>query len=202
MVVRHGRTEWNASRRFQGHSDIPLSAEGRAQARALGDALRGRTFARAYASDLGRALETARAIAEPHGLAVVPDARLREFNFGKWEGLTWNEIVERWPELRDHGSTAAKLYVPEGGESFAVVCDRVRAFFDEVATDGEETILVVTHAGVLHATLEVFGHAIRDRRGDPMSLNFSPASITELALDADGVRIITLNHVAHLDSIA
>ncbi len=202
MLVRHGRTEWNAGRRFQGHSDIPLSAEGRAQAQALADVLRERRFARAYASDLGRAMETARAIAAPHGLAVAPDARLREFNFGAWEGLTWNEITERWPELRDHGSTAAKLYQPEGGESFDEVCARVGAFFEDIRTPSDETVLVVTHAGVLHATLEVFGASIVDRKGDALSLSFNPASITELAMDGDAVRIITLNHVAHLDSIA
>ncbi len=147
-------------------------------------------------------METAGAIAEPHGITVTPDARLREFNFGAWEGLTWNEITERWPELRDHGSTAAKYYAPEGGESFEQVCARVASFLEMVRGEGAPNVLVVTHAGVLHAAFEVLGNRVADRRGDAMSLSFNPASVTEIAMDGDRARIIMVNHVAHLDPTA
>ena len=78
-------------------------------------------FDRIYSSDLARAAETARMLGESSGAEVVVDDRLQEFDFGRWEGLTWDEIVAANPHLAGLGSTAAKLYAPEGGESFAQV---------------------------------------------------------------------------------
>ena len=192
-------TAWNASRRYQGGSDIALSDEGRAQAQALALALRDDRFDAIYASDLRRAIETARIIAGLHGLDVRLDPRIREFDFGAWEGLTWDEITERWPEFRDQRATAAKLYQPQGGETFERVCERVRAFLDDVRRRPEEGVLVVTHAGVLHAVLAVLGETLRDRPADGLSVSFSQASITRIAMNGDEARIITLNDVSHLD---
>lgn len=191
---------WNAKRRYQGRSDIPLSEEGRAQAQALCVALRGHRFDTIYASDLQRAIETARIIAKPHRLEVQIDRRIREFDFGEWEGLTWPEIVERWPEFREHGATAAKLYQPEGGERFDDVCVRVESFLEDLRRTPREHVLVVTHAGVLHAVLEVLGESIQDRPGDGLSVSFSQASVTRITMSGEQVRLITLNDVSHLSS--
>lgn len=198
--MRHGETEWNATRRYQGRSDIPLSEVGRAQARAVREALRDHSFDAIYASDLQRAIETASIVAEPHGLSVESDPRIREFDFGAWEGLTWPQIVERWPEFAEHGATAAKLYRPEGGERFEDVCARVQSFLDDLRRTPHENVLVVTHAGVLHAMLDVLGSAIEDRPGDGLSVSFSQASVTKIAMTRDQVRLITLNDVSHLSS--
>jgi broad specificity phosphatase PhoE len=193
---------WNASKRFQGRSDIKLSDEGRAQAQALAGVLRSESFDRAYASDLSRAQETARYIADPRGLHVETDVRLREFDFGAWEGLTWDEIVKRWPHLRDIGWTDAKAYEPEGGEHFTAVCARVEAFLRDVRGSGAERVLVVTHAGVLHAVLAVLADALGETREEALGRAFSPASITRIAMEGDRARLITVNDVAHLDSSA
>lgn len=197
--MRHGSTQWNALRRYQGRSDIPLSDEGRAQAKALAFALRGQHFDAVYASDLQRALETARIIVADRDVDVIADPRMREFDFGQWEGLTWNDIVERWPEFRDQGATAAKLYQPEGGERFDDVVDRVRAFLDDLRRTPFDAVLVVTHAGALHAVLEALGKSTQDLPGDGLSVSFSQASITRIAMDGEQARIITLNDVSHLD---
>lgn len=205
ILVRHGATEWNASHRFQGRTDVPLSDVGRAQALALAQALCNMPFTHAYASDLVRALETARAIAAPHDLRVVPDARLCEFDFGAWEGLTWAQIVEREPELGLRMPTQARLYAPSGGESFDHVVARVRSFFDEVVhgLDLRAYVLIVMHAGTLHAAIEV----LRPQGLDPLGISFAPASITRIAVDGIAMeeghsRIITLNDVDHIDSPA
>jgi len=192
--VRHGKTEWNDAKRFQGQSDIPLSDAGRAQARALADSLALVPFTRAYASDLDRALATARTIARPHDVAVVPDSRLREFNFGAWEGLTWAQIVERWPELAKQPYTAARLYHPFGGESFDTVVARVRSFLDDVMQHDDEHVLVVLHAGTLHAAIEAL--APSDLPAEPLA--FSTASVTRVAMEAGRARLMTLNDVSHL----
>lgn len=151
-------------------------------------------FSRAYASDLGRALETARTIAGPHDLVVEPDPRLREFNFGAWEGLTWAQIIERWPDLARQPYTAASLYHPVDGETFDRVVARVRAFLDDLKTRDDEHVLVVLHAGALHAAIEAL--APRGLPEDPLS--FSTASITRVAMEPGGARLITLNDASHL----
>jgi len=87
-------------------------------------------FDRVVSSDLSRAYETARIIAGE--TPVERDARWSEFAFGEWEGLTWEEIVERWPAAGEHAHTAAKRYEPPGGETFDAVCDRVAAALREL----------------------------------------------------------------------
>jgi broad specificity phosphatase PhoE len=191
-LIRHGPTAWNAARRFQGRSDIPLSAQGRAHARALASALRLEGFDKVYSSDLGRALETARVIAEASGAQIVTDARLREFDFGRWEGLTWEEIVAAYPALVGSTPTAAKQYAPDEGESFADVRGRVQEFLDELLAQQQDSpIGVVTHAGALHAFFAALGLE---------ASHFSTSGITRVAIAGGHARIITLNDVGHLDS--
>jgi broad specificity phosphatase PhoE len=193
--VRHGATEWNASKRFQGHSDVELSAEGRLQARAVAVFL-GDGVERIYTSDLLRASETARAIANRCGAAMWLDDRLREFHFGEWEGLTWDEIVATRPHLSERGGKDAKNYAPEGGETFEALCKRVGAVFDDIAQLPFERVAVVTHAGPLHAALSVLGIG---EEGEDLKAVFAPGSVTKIAMEDGKARIISLNDVRHLD---
>ncbi|MEO6834804.1 MAG: histidine phosphatase family protein, partial [Candidatus Tumulicola sp.] len=156
-LVRHGATTWNATGRFQGRTDVELSPEGREQAQAIALRLSHERIDCIYSSDLVRANETARIVAAPHGLAVTTDERLREFDFGEWEGSTWDEIVVARPHLRDLGATAANRYAPEGGETFDDVQARVRSFLDDLRARDAGHAVVVTHAGPLHAALAVLG---------------------------------------------
>jgi broad specificity phosphatase PhoE len=199
FLVRHGETRWNAERRFQGQTDIGLSARGRAQAAAIATALSSIPFGHAYASDLVRAVQTARSIVADRNLAIETDARLREFDFGAWEGLTWKEILARWPEYNHHLPTQPGHYEPVGGERFEHVAARVGTFLDDLrARVAFGHVLVVTHAGVLHAMMDVLAPDGRD----PLGMVFATASITRIAMEGDRARIITLNDVSHLDSIA
>lgn len=197
-LIRHGATTWNALRRFQGQTDVPLSEEGRAQAAAIAAALRSESFDRIYSSDLSRALETACIIAAARKTEVVADRRLREFDFGRWEGLTWEQIVAIDPRLGGQAPTRAKLYDPEGGESFAQVCVRVRAFLDDVARRPYDSIAIVTHAGPLHAALRVLDLTGHRESGHRFSAGFAPGGITRLIVDRDGTRVIDLNDLRHL----
>src|SRR5688500_8103196 len=99
IVVRHGETQYNVEQRIQGQGDSPLTEAGRAQARAIAERLAREPFDLLVASDLGRAMDTARAIAERCGHKVVPDARLRERGFGVGEGLTYAEIDRAFPNV-------------------------------------------------------------------------------------------------------
>ena len=115
IVLRHGRTEWNATGRFQGQADIPLDHRGLAQANGAARVLAELAPAAIVSSDLRRATQTAGALSELTGLAVALDARLREIDVGSWEGLTIEEILDVDPGL-------AARYL--AGEDVPLVGDR------------------------------------------------------------------------------
>ena len=104
-LIRHGRTAYNLARRIQGGIDIPLDEVGRWQVHETGEVLRNLYVRRrpdatplVVSSDLGRAMETAHAFADPLGLAVHPDQRMRERDFGDWEGMSADELSTQYPE--------------------------------------------------------------------------------------------------------
>jgi len=183
VCVRHGRTAWNAVRRFQGRTDIPLDAEGRAQAQALAFYLAAERFDLAVASDLSRAASTAAAIGAACGVAIELDPRLREMRFGSWEGLTWDEIVARTPALADAPARAPMVYLPADGESFDEVSARVAPVIAEVSArlGPGGRALIVSHAGVMHALLRV---ALAEPDEAALGITFRPASI--MRLEGDG----------------
>lgn len=199
ICVRHGRTAWNAGARFQGHTDIPLDAEGRAQAAALGVLLRGEPFDRAVTSDLQRAEETARIVLGDRDVALRRDPGWREMAFGAWEGLTWDEIVARNPQFDAGNETAVHVYRPEGGEDFEALCarigDAVVAVTAELPDDG--TALIATHAGPLHALLRVL---LGESDARAMKVRFLTASVTRFRRTAGVWHLAELNVTAELAS--
>ena len=99
ILVRHGQTIWNESGKDQGHTDIPLSVIGIEQTYKVQKRLAKEVINVFYASDLQRAYETGRIIAEPHQKEVLVEKELREINFGEWEGLAYNEIMEKYRDI-------------------------------------------------------------------------------------------------------
>jgi len=154
LLVRHGRTSWNHAARYQGHTDVALSEIGRKQAQLLAQRLAKEEIKAVYASDLRRALETAKILAEPHNLAVETLPGLREINFGYWEGLTFAEISEKYKDLAERWYSApAEVQIP-GGETFFQLKERVYSTVLElVKKHNQETIVVVTHAGPIRALI-------------------------------------------------
>lgn len=157
VLLRHGRTPWNVAKRLQGQSDVLLDEVGRWQAVEAAAALVRRVRADAVVtSDLSRAADTARAYADLLGLDVVPDERLRERAFGRWEGLTGSQIEERWPEeysVWHRGGEA--VGVPPEGEGRRATAERMAGAIAEHAerlADGE-TLLVVSHGASISLAL-------------------------------------------------
>jgi broad specificity phosphatase PhoE len=151
LLVRHGETDWNRDRRFQGHADPPLNEAGREQAKALAEELGGEGIAVVYTSDLARARETAEIVATNIGAHVVPLRELREIDVGEWQGLTWAEIEERYPDgarrWHEHGSGW------EAGETYDQLGERVVGALRRIASDHPaERVLVVGHGGTIRAT--------------------------------------------------
>ena len=126
VLWRHGQTTYNAEHRFQGQRDVPLNALGRAQAQRAAKHLAGLHPAAIWSSDLVRASETADCLADLTGLVVQTDKDLRERHGGAWEGLTIDEIRERYPE-----DLAA--WDPPGGELVEAVAERTHAAFLRIA---------------------------------------------------------------------
>lgn len=150
IVIRHAETIWNRDKRMQGTTDTQLSDVGRAQAQALGRRLAGRDFKALYSSDLSRARDTARAIAEHTGRELVTDPRLQERRFGIFEGLLAAEIMARYPEEHARFASRDPDYEVPGGESARSFTQRCLGCLAEIAgrhRGGE--IVVVTHGLVL-----------------------------------------------------
>jgi broad specificity phosphatase PhoE len=149
--VRHGQSLWNEVRKFQGSTDVELSDLGRAQAAALGRALRGYRFAAAYVSPMRRAVETAEIALGEADLPLMPLAELRELCLGEWEGCTVDEIRSRDGDPYAAWVTNPLDCPPPGGEPLADVCERVLRAIDRITTAHRpgDDVLVVAHGGVI-----------------------------------------------------
>ena len=126
LLIRHGQTDWNLLGKYQGQTDIALSGEGIRQADLLAQNFPVDTLDIIYTSDLQRAFMTAERLAEKFSAPLYADKALRELNFGAWEGLTYQEIAERWPqEVKNLFGAPEKLQIPEG-ETFLMLQRRAR----------------------------------------------------------------------------
>ena len=196
LLIRHGETLWNQQGRMQGQHDSPLTALGLQQARQLASRLKDVAFAALYASDLGRAHQTARCIADSTGHEIIADRDLRERSFGIFEGLTNEEIKTRYP---DHYAPFARRdpdYAMPEGESAAGFRKRCVACLESLACrHPDERIVVVTHGLVLDALYRVASRMGYDTpRGFPL-LN---CSVNTFRYAAQGWHAVAVCDVAHL----
>jgi broad specificity phosphatase PhoE len=189
LLIAHAATAWNAERRYQGWSNVPLSEVGRDQVRRLASHLEDETLDAVFASDLSRAVGTAAGLAQPHGLTVRVDRRLREMNFGDWEGKTASEIHDvSDPWLRGDSDAC-----PPRGESLAEVSDRVGAFVAELP-DGE--VAIVGHRGSLRVLVcRLLGLPATSH----WSFQLDVASISQVRLDSGRAVLTRLNDTHHLE---
>lgn len=186
---------WNAQGRIQGCADPPLDEVGRAQARRLAARLRTEGLVTVYTSPLQRAQETAEIVALASDVPVVPDARLKEYDVGDLEGLTWEQVVERYPDGARRWAEAREDVELPGAEGYAVFRGRVEAAFGEILsrhTDG--AIGVVTHGGTLGAYLN---HLI-GLPGRFSPFRFGNASLSIVEVNPARLRIVLLNDICHL----
>lgn len=155
FALRHGRTDWNALGRLQGHTDTPLNAEGLAGARRAAVALQGLGIRRIMTSPLIRAFETARIIGAALDLTPIPDPRLIERHFGALEG---GIVAQIETELGLCGPLATSDHLPGDAESWAALRARAAAVLAAVA--GQPGILIVSHFATIRALADLRGRAI------------------------------------------
>jgi 2,3-bisphosphoglycerate-dependent phosphoglycerate mutase len=152
-LIRHGQTDWNLARRYQGQKDIPLNTEGLKQAQQLAAQLAQEPFDVIYSSDLQRALQTANILHQGRDIPLLTDIRLREICFGEWEGEVFSEMFAKYPERFALSRADPTVIMAPGGESVAQVAARTASFADEISTlYPTGRMLIVTH-GMALATL-------------------------------------------------
>lgn len=196
-LVRHGVTVWNKEGRWQGHTDVPLSAEGVEQAKKLASRLAGEKIDAIWSSDLARAKHTAEAIAEPHDLTVNATPKLRETMLGEWEGLTIPEIVARgdseiWQAMT-HGSLAHR---PPGSEPLEEMWARLVGLREEIRnTHTEGTVVIVGHGGSLRALL---CDALSAGISTMMHFSLDNASLSAIDYTEHRVWVKFVNDTGHL----
>jgi len=196
IFVRHAQTEWNRLGRYQGCIDTHLSQVGRAQASALAERLRETEFAAVYSSHMARAVETAEAVAGPRGLPLVQDRALAEVCHGKWEGLTVDEVEERFPELVAIRRRSPERAVEPEGESLFQVRDRALNIFAELLQrhEGESLLMVGHDAPTKMILLDALGLGPESF----WKLRFTSTGVSEMIADGPERRIIRINDISHL----
>lgn len=196
VVVRHGRTAWNAQGLVQGHLDIALDATGQQQAAAVADALADAGVQAVYASDLQRAQQTAAPLAQRLGRPVQLDAGLRERAFGSFEGLSFATIDQRWPEHAARWRRREPDFRTPGGESLAEFRERaVAAVLRLAGAHPGEQIALVTHGGVLDL---LYREATRLPLDAVRTWPLANASINRLLRSDQGLMLVGWGDVAHL----
>ncbi len=154
FLVRHGATILTAEDRFAGATDVPLSDEGREQARRLSLRLASEKLCAAYATTLGRTQETASIIAAPHGLPIQVRDGLKEISHGRWEQMTRVDVEKAWPAEAAAWDKDPYTFAPEGGESgLAVTARALPVLMDIVREHPGGHVLVVSHKATIRLLL-------------------------------------------------
>jgi broad specificity phosphatase PhoE len=178
FLARHGESDWNVEKRFQGHSDRPLTERGREQAHALANLVGSEKIDAVYTSPLSRARETAEIVAARTRLEPVALPELREVDTGSWSGLSRADVEARFPEGFTRWRSGGSGW--EDGESYEEMAERVIGALRTIAEDHPDgRVLVISHGGpirAIHAAAE--GVAIRDyRRLRPVEPNARLSSV-------------------------
>jgi probable phosphoglycerate mutase len=199
LLLRHGQTALSIERRFAGRGDVPLTDIGLAQAAAAAARLAKRGgIDLVLTSPLSRARDTAAAVAAAAGVPLDVDDDLAETDFGGWEGLTFGEVMARWPDEMTAWMADANV-APPGGESFAEVIVRVDAALDRLLTSHPgKTVVVVSHVTPIKT---IVCRALLAPAAALFRMHLDVAALSEAAWFADGPALLrSLNDTAHLRS--
>ncbi len=199
LLVRHGITESNSARRFAGHSDVEMNADGYGQVKRLRDRLANEKIDAIYSSDLKRALVTAEVISAGRKVDILACSELREMNFGDVDGLTFKEIGHRYPELAESITNFSLQLKFPGGESFEGFIARTSKFLDRLEKhDPSETILIAAHSGPLRVLV---CHLLGIDQSHWRQIRLDNASMSIVETYPRGAIISLLNDTSHLREV-
>jgi len=190
FLIRHGETEWNLARRIQGHSDIQLNELGNEQAKRLAAWYQNHHIDAIYSSDLSRAHHTALPLASLKGLEVQRLSALRERCYGDWEGLTYEEIRERFRDVDPEQS----IY---GIEPFVKMQQRADTVLTDIAARHlGQTVAVVSHGGFINSFL----HWITEGKQGTGISRIDNTGVSLLRFAHERWEVLKVNDTAHLQS--
>lgn len=196
IALRHGETAWNVDTRIQGHLDIALNERGHWQAQQLARALADADIAAVYASDLSRAFETGRYLAQATGAPISPHPGLRERSFGRFEGRTFAQIEAELPEQALRWRKRDPHFAPEGGESLVQLYERVVSTCQSLAAaHAGEQIALVGHGGVMDV---LYRAATGQDLQAPRTWELGNAAINRLLWSPQGFTLVGWGDVQHL----
>ena len=198
IAIRHGETAWNVDTRIQGQLDIPLNDTGRWQAERLARALAAReAIDVVYTSDLLRAWETARPVAEATGAPLHTDEGLRERGFGSFQGKTFTEIEAARPDEARRWRQRDPFWAPPGGESLTAMRRRVIETLHALASRhvGEQ-IVMVAHGGVMDV---LYRAATGQELQAPRTWLLGNTAINRLLWSPEGLSLVGWSDTSHLD---
>ncbi|MEI9897383.1 MAG: histidine phosphatase family protein [Chthoniobacter sp.] len=197
FLIRHGATTLSAEDRFAGATDVALSDEGREQARRLAVRLSTEKVAAVWASTLGRTMETARLLAEPHKLEVQPCEGLREISHGHWEQMTRREVDERYPQESAAWEENPYTFAPVGGESgLAVTARALPSLLEIVRAHTGAQVIVVSHKATIRLLLSSLLGFDPRRYRDNLDQNPAALNIVDFK-DSVRARLTLFNDTSH-----
>ncbi len=200
-IVRHGEARGNVERNFHGWYDSDLTENGRAQIARLPMYFRKIHLDAAYSSDLKRTRETAEIVAKEKGLSVQSCPGLREIHGGEWEDVPWDDLPVRFPESYGNWLERPHLLEMPGGERMTDFQDRIYSAVLDIAKQNEgKNVLIATHGTAIKVLLcKVRNIPLSRMPGEKWCDN---ASVTVLALDEDGMRVVIDGDNSHLADIS
>jgi probable phosphoglycerate mutase len=198
IAIRHGETAWNVDTRIQGQTDIGLNDKGHWQARQAAAALAHEPIAAIYTSDLSRAHDTARAIAQVQGLTPQTEVGLRERAFGIFEKRTWTEIETLWPDEAQQWRERVPDWAPAEGESLLALRERIQHLTHALAARhvGEQIVLVA-HGGVMDILYRL---ATQQALQAPRTWALGNAHINRLLWSPEGLSLVGWGDARHLET--
>lgn len=197
-LARHGETDWNLKGLIQGHTDIPLNETGKKQAFELAAAIKdkGISIRKIYSSDLQRARETAEIAAQVLLVETEALKGIQEVNLGRWEGYTWKQVRELFPDEYRKWYNNRRYEVPPEGESYEQVLQRVVPVLSRISSE-EENVLVVVHSAVIMALLSY----IYEKPFEEMSRNFRTSNGEIIELESGMLKPLSGNMQKGIKSI-
>ncbi|SHJ07148.1 alpha-ribazole phosphatase [Anaerovibrio lipolyticus DSM 3074] len=196
ILVRHGQTVWNKLGKYQGQADIELSEEGRKQAAMLADNFPIEKVDAIYSSPLIRAKETAEAIGAAFSLPVETCPEFCEISFGKWEGLTYDEIHAQWPKEHDLLFNRPDLLTCPEGEGFSQVQKRAAGKMEALIKENpDKTLVIAAHGGVIRTLL---CHALGMPLKNMWRIRQDNTAVNLVTAYNEGLTVELMNSTVHL----
>lgn len=181
-LVRHGETDWNLQNRIQGQTDTPLNEQGRRQAQKLARKLQEKHhISSIYSSRQKRALETAQVVGRAIGLEPEVRQGLEEISLGKWEGYTWRQVREKFPEEYQIWYNNRRYQIPPQGESYQQLLDRLLPVLADLMEKNDGNVLAVTHSAVIMTLLSF----VYDTPFEDMAKNYKTGNTGIVEVEPD-----------------